>query len=108
MNNKIEIKKGFLGCDTLTKEDLILGVNIDVYSCTHDLLVYNQRNEKMEGTIFGLIIEPIKCPENEIFLDLPMDELEMFAHSILKHIEIVKTKHADDIKKQISLGNMDY
>ena len=108
MKNIIELQNGFLGYETLTSKDLELGVTLKVFSDIGDLLVYNNQKSPMSGTVFGVTIECLKDDNIGMFFDVPMDELEMFAHSVLKHIEIVKTKHADDIKKQISLGNMDY
>jgi hypothetical protein len=108
MKNTIELQNGFLGHDVLKSDDLKYGVKFKVYSDVHDLLVYNNQKVTMSGTVFNVTIECIKNENIGMFFEVPMDELEMFAYSVLKHVEIVKNKHAEDLKKQLSLGNMDY
>jgi hypothetical protein len=105
MNNVIKLESSFIGCDSLTNDDLSFGVTINVWSDVGDFLIQNQHNEDMSSTIFGIKIESIKDNNKAMHIDVEIDELELFANSVLKHIEIVRNNYKDEIQKQTKLGN---
>ena len=102
MENVIELKKCVTDFDKLESSDFDNGVKITVYSDIHDLLVYNNRKEEMyDDTIFGLHVE---CGEKTLMMNVPLDELELFASSVLKQIEIIRKLYGDQIKIQSDMG----
>ena len=105
MENVIELKKCITDFELLKTSDFENGVDIKIYSDTHDLLVYNHNKEEMDGTIFGLWIECGKEKEKTIMLDLPINELELFAKSSLNHIEIIRKSYGEQIKMQSDMGS---
>ena len=81
------------------------GVEFIVYSDTHDLLVYAHNQEQMTGeTIFGLWVAFGKDKEKTIMCDVEINELELFANSILKQIEIMRNNYSEQIKYQTDKG----
>lgn len=56
-------------------------------------------------TVFGLWIEYGKDKENTLMFSLDLRELEMFAHSLTKSIEILRRDYEDVLKKKIKLGH---
>lgn len=104
MNNIIELRKCVIDFKNLEKSDFENGISIRVYSDTHDLLVYNHNKEEMDGTIFGLWIEFGKDKEKTVMLDAPINELELFAKSILNHIDIIRKSYGEQIKVQSDMG----
>ena len=102
MENVIELKKCVTDFEKLEMSDCENGVKIKVYSDVHDLLVYNSRKEQMDdGTIFGLWVE---CGEKTLMMDVSIDELELFASSVLKQIEIIRKSYGEQIKIQSDMG----
>jgi hypothetical protein len=63
-------------------------------------------NEEMDSTIFGMFIEFGKEKEKTIMLDAPINDLELFAKSILAHIEIIRKNYGEQIKIQNDLGSV--
>jgi len=106
MENIIELSKCVTDFESLESSDFEKGIRIKVYSDTHDLLAYNHNNEEMEGTIFGLWIECGKEKEKTIMLDLPINDLELFANSVLKNIEIIRKSYGEQIKMQFDMGSV--
>lgn len=82
-----------------------------LYSCLEDLPIYH-KNEQDADSIFSLWIEFGKAPESSagyekrIMVDVRLDELELFASSVLKHIEIIRKNYGEQIKKQYDMGNL--
>ena len=102
MENVIELKKCTTDFEMLESSDCEKGVKIKVYSEVHDLLVYNNRKEKMDDeTIFGLWVE---CGDKTLMMDVSIDELELFASSVLKQIEIIRKSYGEQIKIQSDMG----
>lgn len=102
MENVIEFKKCVVDFNRLGRSDLKNGVKIKVYSDVHDLLVYNSRKEEMDDdTIFCLWVE---CGEKTLMMDVSINELELFASSVLKQIEIIRKSYSEQIKIQSDMG----
>ena len=102
MENVIELKKCTTDFEMLESSDCEKEVKIRVYSEVHDLLVYNNRKEKMDNeTIFGLWVE---CGDKTLMMDVSIDELELFASSVLKQIEIIRKSYGEQIKIQSDMG----
>ena len=102
MENVIELKNCITDFEKLKSSDCENGVKIRVYSDVHDLLVYNNRKEKMyDDTIFGLCVE---CGKKMLIMDVSIDELEFFASSVLKQIEIIRNSYGEQIKIQSDKG----
>lgn len=98
MENVIELKKCVTDFEKLEMSDCENGVKIKVYSDVHDLLVYNSREEEMDdNTIFSFWVE---CGEKTLIMDVSIDELELFASSVLKQIEIIRKSYGEQIKIQ--------
>jgi hypothetical protein len=106
MKNIIELTECIIDFENFESSDFENGINIKVYSDTRILILYNEMNEKMDETIFGLWIEFGKEKEKTIMLDAPIDDLELFAKSILAHIDIVRKKYGEQIKIQTDLGSL--
>ena len=101
MENVIELRKCVTDFEKLESSDC-KNVKIKVYSDVYDLFVYNSRKEEMaDDTIFGLDIE---CGEKTLMMDIQIDELELFASSILKQIEIIRKTYGEQIKIQSDMG----
>ena len=102
MENVIELKKCTTDFELLESSDCENGVKIKVYSDVYDLLVNNSRKEEMDDeTIFGLWVE---CGDKTLMMDVSIDELELFASSVLKHIEIIRKSYGEQIKIQSDMG----
>ena len=102
MENAIKLRKCVADFDKLESSDCEKGVKIIVYSDIHDLLIYNSRKEEMDyNTVFGLHVE---CGEKTLMMDVPIDELELFASSVLKQIEIIRKSYSEQIKIQSDMG----
>ena len=103
MENVIELKKCITDFGVLKSSDCEKGgVKIKVYSDVYDLLVYNSRKEEMnDETIFGLWVE---CGEKTLMMDVSIDELELFASSVLNQIEIIRKSYGEQIKIQYDMG----
>ena len=102
MENVIELKKCVTDFEKLEMSDCENGVKIKVYSDVHDLLVYNSRKEEMDdNTIFSFWVE---CGEKTLMMDVSIDELELFASSVLKQIEIIRKSYGEQIKIQSDMG----
>jgi hypothetical protein len=106
MENIIELKNCVTDFGTLKSSDFEEGIKLKIGSDTNDLLVYNQRKEEMDGTIFWLWIECGKEREKAIMIDFPINELELFAKSILTHIEIIRKNYDEQIKIQSDMGSV--
>ena len=96
-----------LGKSTIdaTIEDFESECEIMVFGCAQDLLVCKNNNELMDNdTIFQLWINCGQEKQNAIMFDVEIDELEEFANSILKKIEIVRRNYSEQIKFQTDQG----
>jgi len=102
MENVIELKKCVTGFEKIERSDCENGVKIKVFSDVHDLLVYNSRKEEMDDdTIFGFWVE---FGEKTLMMNVSVDELELFASSVLKQIEIIRKSYGEQIKIQSDMG----
>jgi hypothetical protein len=106
MKNIIELTECIIDFENFESSDFENGINIKVYSDTSDLILKNEMNEEMDETIFGLWIEFGKEKEKTIMLDAPINDLELFAKSILAHIDIVRKNYGEQIKIQTDLGSL--
>ena len=105
MENVIELNKRVVtDFESLDKSDFEKGVNLKIYSDTYDLNVYYNNKEEMDGTIFGLWVECGNDKEKTIMIDVPINELELFAHSVLKNIGIIRKNYSTQIKYQTEMG----
>jgi hypothetical protein len=104
MENVIEITEVNTDFELVKSSDFEKGVKLKIISCTHDLVVYSRVNEGIDSSLFTLFIEFGDDYEKTIFLNLQMDELELFTNSLLKHIEIIKSNYVDQIKIQRNLN----
>jgi hypothetical protein len=96
----MQIKMKLASCSIMTKiEDLDKNPEISVFSSCQDLIACFQSKTKMyDGTIFNISIE---CGEGSfIQYEIKIDDLELFANSILKSIEIVRRDYSEHIKYQ--------
>ena len=50
-----------------------------------------------DNTIFSFWVE---CGEKTLIMDVSIDELELFASSVLKQIEIIRKSYGEQIKIQ--------
>ena len=80
------------------------GVQLKVWSDTEEIKVYHHNEEVMDSTVFGLWLEFGEDYGRTIMLEASIDELELFAKSLVTHLDIVKSRIGDEIKKQIELG----
>jgi hypothetical protein len=85
-------------------EDIELNPELYLFGCTHDLMVFDSRNEDMDGTIFSLWINCGKEKERTLMFDIDIDELEEFSSSALKQIEIIRRSYGDPIQRQKNRG----
>ena len=106
MTNIIELTECVIDFENFESSDFENGINLKVYSDTRDLVLYYEMNEEMDATIFGLWIEFGKEKEKTIMFDAPINDLELFAKSILAHIDIVRKNYAEQIKMQNDLGSV--
>jgi hypothetical protein len=104
MINTIELRKCEIDFEKIEKLDFKKGVNIVVHSEIQDLLLYIENKEVMDTSFFGLFIEFGEEKEKTIMLDAPIDDLELFAKSILAHIDIVRKNYGEQIKIQTNWG----
>lgn len=102
MENVIELRKCVTDFEKLESSDCENGVKIKVYSDVQDLLVYNHRKEEMDcQSLFVLWVE---CGGKALMMDVSIDELELFASSVLKQIEIIRKSYGEQIKIQSDMG----
>jgi len=106
MKNIIELGGCVIDFENFESSDFENGINIKVYSDTRELIRYNEINEEMDSTIFGLWIEFGKEKEKTIMLDAPINELELFAKSVLNHIDIIRKSYDEQIKIQFDMGSV--
>jgi hypothetical protein len=99
MVNRIELQKWTSDFEKFENSDFNKGVNLKIFSATLDLLIDSQNEEEMGGTIFGLWIE-FGNGERTIMIDFPIDELELFAKTIINHIDIIRKSYCEQIKYQ--------
>jgi hypothetical protein len=85
-----------------------LPIRLKVFPNVNDLCATSNANEMLKTTIFDLWIEIGYEQEKTIMIDVPMEDLELFAHSVLKQIEIVRKNYAELIQKQKDLGFYDF
>ena len=105
MENLIELKKRVVtDFESIDESDFEKGVNLKIYSNTYDLNVYYHNKEEMDGTIFSLWLECGNKKEKTIMVDVPIDELELFANSVLKNINIIRKNYNTQIKYQTENG----
>lgn len=91
--------------DQSLERDLEKGAEIYLHSDTRDLVVNTENSETMEEeTIYSLWFQFGQYKEQAFMWDVRMDDLELFAHSILKSIEIIRRNYADEIKYQTKQG----
>ena len=65
-------------------------------------MVYNRRKEEIHNdTIFRL---KVKRGEKTLMMDVSIDELELFASSVLNQIEIIRKSYGEQIKIQYDMG----
>lgn len=106
MKNIIELGGCVIDFENFESSDFENGINIKVYSDTQCLILYNEMNEEMDSTIFKMFIEFGKEKEKTIMLDAPINDLELFAKSILAHIDIIRKNYGEQIKIQNDLGSV--
>ena len=105
MENRISFKRCMIDFEDINEDDFKHGLNIVVYSDIHSLIYSNIINESFEeDKIFGIFIELGKDKEKTLMLDVEIDDLELFAKSVLEHIKIIRNNYGEHIKKQIDLG----
>ena len=79
--------------------------NIEVYCDAHDLLIHYDNEYDMDNEYISHVWINFGEEYNEtIFFDIAIDDLELFAHSILKEIEIVRRNYSKQIQYQIDKG----
>ena len=101
MKNIIDFNQCVLDFDNLEKSDFEKGIKIMIYSDVNDLLISNDSDEDIDGTIFGLWVE---IGEKTIMVDVGINELELFAGSILNHVEIIRKHYSKQIAIQVDKG----
>lgn len=104
METNTRLNDILLDFDNLNEDDFKFGANIKVYSDMQFILTYNSNEAKMNDTIFGLRVEFGKDKDKSIMTNVRIDDLELFASSILKQIKIVRKNYSKEIKKQRKLG----
>lgn len=95
----IKMKLGDVGFDAKL-EDLNKNPQLSVSSNCNDLTACFLSKTKMDdgGTIFNISLEFNE--ESFIQYEVKIDELELFANSILKSIEIVRRDYSEHIRYQ--------
>lgn len=107
MENILKIKTPILGFEKINIEDFDYDMSIKIYSDTHDLVILSESNRDMDdSTIFNLWIEFGKYKEKQFMFNMPMEELELFCNSVLKHIDIIKNNYSNQIDFQIKKNNI--
>jgi hypothetical protein len=88
--------------------EFIDGGKITIASNVDDLFFCNKKNEVMDGFIFDITIEneDYSCPYKFMNIGVPINELELFAKSIITHIEIIRGTYGEQIKQQHDKGNI--
>jgi hypothetical protein len=87
-------------------EDFEEKSEVYVFADEEELLLSKEQNRHMDrDTIFSLFINCGKDKTNAIMWCVEIDELEEFAYSILKKIEIVRRNYSEQIKFQTDRGN---
>ena len=86
-------------------KDLEINPEIYVFSCMHDLMVYDHNGEDMvDETIFSLWINCGEGKERAIMFEVEMDQLEQFASAILKDIQLIRDNYGKQIQNQVDKG----
>lgn len=102
MKTKMPIGRGTIDAEI---KDFNSECELYVFSDTNDLLVYDHRKEGMEEeTIFSMWVNCGKGLEKAIMFSIEMDELELFATSVLTQIKLIRDNYSDQIKRQSELG----
>jgi hypothetical protein len=104
MKNTIELRDSLIDFENVTISDFEKNINIIVYSEIQELLNSNEDKEVMDKTIFGVDIKFGEKQEKTIMVDAPINDLELFAKSILAHIDIVRKNYGEQIKIQTNWG----
>ena len=71
------------------------------------IYIYKDENswEQDEGThVFALWVEYGKDKEKALMFDADLNDLEMFANSLLKSIEMLRRDYSDVLKEKIKSG----
>ena len=102
MENTIELRECNVDFDKLDRSEFDDGINIRILSCINDLTCCHRKKEEMDCTIFQLWIECTK--DKAIMIDVPINDLELFAKSILTHIEIIHKNYGLQIQTQSDMG----
>lgn len=102
MENVIQTKRCVTDFKILKSEECEKGAKLIIYSDIDELLVYKSRNEPMDDvTIFGISVE---FGEKTIMMDISINELELFARSLLSHIKMIRKVYGEEIKMQNNMG----
>ena len=86
-------------------EDYENGGKIIVQSDVEELISSHEENEVAEGFIYYIGIDNNKNSK-AINIGVPINELELFAKSIITHIEIIRATYGEQIKQQHDKGNI--
>lgn len=101
MKNTLTLKCCVADFNTLIgKEINNKDAELMIYSDIGNLLDYTRDKEPLDGGLFSLWVTINK---SNLMFDLELDELELFANSLLKHIEILKREHSKQIELQRKL-----
>lgn len=106
MENRVDFRECMIGFENTEKKDFENGVRLRVWSDVHEMMTYNDIEEKIDSPLFTFCIEFGKDKNKIIMIDAPIDDLELFASSILKQIEIIRYNYSNEIQKQIELGGV--
>lgn len=81
------------------KEDIFGGCRIYIFN---DIEEYDLNDE----FAYSLFIEYGENSEHTLMFHVKLSDLEMFAHSLLKSIEIFRRDYLDEIKERIKKGDV--
>jgi hypothetical protein len=105
MQNEITFKESAVDFESINGSEITDNdVNLLIFSDTSDLLSYNSGKDAMEGTIFSIWLEIGEEKEKTIIFNISIDDLELFALSVLKHVKIIRKNYGDQIKIQNNMN----
>jgi hypothetical protein len=76
--------------------------------CNCELYVFKDEEAWKDGIThhaFNIFIDYGLKPRNSLMFETGLDDLEMFAHSILKSVEMLRRDYADVLKEKIKKGD---
>lgn len=103
MKSDVELRFWSMDSDKIEEADLKDGLSLCVWSVPEELQYETNMGLKVD-TIFHVWIEYGEHKDKIISADIGIDQLELFAHSILSQIDIIRKNYNKEINKQMGYG----